>query len=130
MERCPPKILLVDDEPLAAMLTEDMLAHLGFACARLATRLDDAKRAALRERFDFAVLDVNLGGGQFVFPVADILAARQIPFLFATGHGRADIPSQYRNRPLLEKPFSAEELAAAVGKIAPRKCGSAPAGRS
>ncbi len=115
-----PEILLVDDEPLVGMLTEDMLTDLGYVRAKLVTRLADARKAAMFETINFAVLDVNLGAGEFVFPVADILAARHIPFLFATGCGRRDIPRRFRDRPILEKPFSAGELAAAVGDLVRR----------
>ena len=62
------------------------------------------------------MLDVNLAG-EASFPVADLLAERGIPFLFATGYGRQGIDERYRDYPLLQKPFRAEELGRALAAL-------------
>ena len=54
-----------------------------------------------------AVLDVNLAGER-VYPVADILAQRNVPFVFVTGYGV--LPGEYANRPRLCKPFKMADL--------------------
>ena len=59
--------------------------------------------------FDAAILDVNLDG-QEVFPVAEILAGRGLPFVFVTGYGGGGLPEAYRSRPTLQKPFQRDEL--------------------
>ena len=55
------------------------------------------------------VVDVNLDG-QEIYPVADILAERGLPFVFVTGYGERSLPEPYRGRPALQKPFQAEQL--------------------
>jgi CheY-like chemotaxis protein len=64
-------------------------------------------------RFDVALLDINLNGRQS-FPVADAVRARGLPFLFATGYGSRIVPEPYRDAPILQKPFSLEELKGAL----------------
>jgi CheY-like chemotaxis protein len=107
------RVLVVEDEMLVAMNIEDMLLELGHEVAGLAGRLGPALALAKEARFDVAMLDVNLAG-EASFPIADLLAERGIPFLFATGYGRAGIEERFRGRPILQKPFRAAELGAAL----------------
>ena len=60
--------------------------------------------------FDFAILDVNVNG-KVISPVADLIKARNRPFIFATGYGSSGLPEEYRDRPALQKPFQLETLA-------------------
>lgn len=110
------RILVVEDEMLVAMNIEDMLLDLGHEVAGLASRLGPALALAVEGRFDAAMLDVNLDG-EPSFPVADLLAGRGIPFLFATGYGRQGIEERFRDRPILQKPFRAAELGAALAAL-------------
>ena len=103
---------------LVAMNIEDMLLDLGHEVAGLASRLEPALSLAREGEFDIAMLDVNLAG-QPSFPVAAILAARGIPFLFATGYGTKGIAQEYRDYPVLQKPFRASDLGAALQRIEP-----------
>ena len=98
---------------LVAMNIEDMLLDLGHEVAGLAGRLDAALSLAGEAEFDVAMLDVNLAG-ETSFPVAAVLAERNIPFLFATGYGIKGIAEEYRDRPVLQKPFRARDLDAAL----------------
>ena len=111
------RVLIVEDEMLVAMNIEDMLLELGHEVAGIAGRLEPALALARDGAFDVAMLDVNLAGERS-FPVADLLIARGIPFLFATGYGLGGIEEKYRDRPVLQKPFRAAELAAAVEALA------------
>lgn len=113
------RILIVEDEMLVAMNIEDMLLELGHEVAGIASRLEPALALAREGRFDVAMLDVNLAGDRS-FPVADLLAERGIPFVFATGYGPEGIDPKYRDRPVLQKPFRARDLAAAVEALAAR----------
>ena len=111
------RVLIVEDEMLVAMNIEDMLLELGHEVAGLASRLEPAISLAREAQFDLAMLDVNLAG-QPSFPVAAILAARGIPFLFATGYGVQGIDERYRHHPVLQKPFRAADLARALKALA------------
>jgi CheY-like chemotaxis protein len=111
------RILIVEDEMLVAMNIEDMLLDLGHEVAGLASRLEPALALARESIFDAAMLDVNLAG-EPSFPVADLLVERGIPFLFATGYGRAGLEERFRAFPILQKPFRAAELQAALASLA------------
>jgi CheY-like chemotaxis protein len=103
------RILVVEDELMIRMLLEDMLAELGCTIAAEATHIKDALEAVRNADFDVAILDVNLGG-EPISPVADALAARGTPFVFATGYGERALPESHRERPTLKKPFQLEHL--------------------
>jgi CheY-like chemotaxis protein len=103
------RILVIEDEILIGMLLEDMLADLGYGVAGVVPQLSEALAAARRETFDLAILDVHLHG-ESVFPVADVLAERGVPFVFATGYGERGLPEAYRGRPVLQKPFAKDDL--------------------
>jgi CheY-like chemotaxis protein len=103
------RVLIVEDEMIVAMFLEDVLAELGYEVAGVITRIDDALARAETGDFDCAILDVHVKGRD-VFPFADRLLEKRIPFAFATGYGERGIPENYRGRPVLQKPFSPEDL--------------------
>jgi DNA-binding response OmpR family regulator len=72
--------------------------------------------AAEADTCDAAVLDVNLGGNQ-VFPVAEVLSRRQIPFVFVTGYGANMLPDEHHGRPMIRKPFRIDELLSVVADL-------------
>src|SRR3569623_616982 len=80
----PTRILVVEDEFLIRTLLEDMLVDLGHEVAASAATVDEARKLAVAGGFALAILDVNLEG-QEIFPVAEILAERKLPFIFVTG---------------------------------------------
>ena len=103
------RILIVEDEVAISMLLEDMLTDLGAEIVGPAARLAPALAFAEGEPLDIAILDVNLAG-ETIYPVVEALARRGVPFIFSTGYGSAGITEPYRNRPVLQKPFSQAEL--------------------
>jgi CheY-like chemotaxis protein len=109
----PPRILIVEDEPLIALMLTDMLADLGFQVVASVTQVADALTLLADMTIDIALLDVNIGA-QKIDPVADLLAERGTPFIFTTGYGNAGVPSNHADRPILQKPFQFDDLAAAV----------------
>jgi CheY-like chemotaxis protein len=110
------RALVVEDEILVGMLVEDMLRDLGHEVAALSSHLEQALQLAASGGFDFAVLDINLNGRQS-FPVADVLADRGVPFLFATGYGPRILPERHADAVVLSKPFSLDELRAALARV-------------
>ena len=103
------RVLVVEDETMIRMLLEDMLGELGYAIVAQAGHIDEALDAAKNANFDIAILDVNLNGRPSA-EVADILAARGAPFVFATGYGEQGLPELHRDRPTLKKPFQLDGL--------------------
>ncbi|SCX95281.1 MULTISPECIES: response regulator [unclassified Pseudomonas] len=103
------RVLVVEDEGAIALLIEEMLEEFGCEVVASVARLAAACEIARSVQVDLAILDVNLAG-EYVFPVADILRERQIPFLFSTGYGASGLPAEYAARSVLHKPFSESEL--------------------
>lgn len=98
------RILLVEDESLIAMMMQDMLASLGFVVVGPYGALDAALSAAQTADLDGAVLDVNLNG-EAAYPVADMLAARGVPYILVTGYESDGIRSGHAAAPVLQKPI-------------------------
>lgn len=109
-------VLVVEDEYLIRMLLEDMLADLGYGVAAAVGTIAEASALAAKGEFSAAILDVNLDGKE-IYPVADILKERGLPFIFVTGYGERSLPERYRDRPALQKPFQAEQLNAALAGL-------------
>ena len=108
------RILIVEDEIVVALFMEDILAEFGFQVMGVASRLEETMG---RERdYDLAVLDVHLNG-KSVFDFADKLAEEGVPFVFATGYGERGIPERHRGRPVLQKPFSPDDLKRALSNL-------------
>ena len=114
-----PRILIVEDETMIAMLLESMVEDLGYAIVATVAREQDAIDAIQTETIDLAILDVNLGGERS-YAIADAFNDRKIPFVFSTGYGESAIESRYREWPILNKPFRKEELAQILAYITKR----------
>lgn len=115
------RVLLVEDEIMVALLLEEMLAELGHTVVGPVARLDRALEMTQREPLDAALLDVNINGSE-VYPVAEALAARGIPFAFVTGYGGNGLRTLYCDRPTLQKPFRRRDL----GELFAQLCRSRP----
>jgi DNA-binding response OmpR family regulator len=111
-----PRIFVAEDEFLLAVMLEDDLRQNGFAVVGPFTRLEQAREAAATEDFDLALLDVNMNG-QMAYPVADTLVARQIPFIFLTGYGRAALPEHLRGARCVPKPYDPAVLIEEVKRL-------------
>jgi CheY-like chemotaxis protein len=115
MEAPKLRALVVEDEALVAMLLEDQLDELGHVVVGIAGRIEPAKQMARDLDIDLAVIDLNLNGQQ-TYPVAHILVARGVPFIFATGYGAAGLTEAWAHAVTLQKPFQPPELAAAIAR--------------
>ena len=109
-------ILVVEDEMMNLMMIEDMLANLERASVSAAATVDQALALIERQPFDAAMLDVNLNGTKS-YSVADALAARGVPFVFATGYSDHGLREDYRDRPMLKKPFKHEQLVDSLTRL-------------
>lgn len=105
------RILVVEDEYLIADDLQTALEAVGAEVLGPAPSIEDAQSLiASAPAIDAALLDVNVRGEQ-IFAVADRLAERGVPFVFATGYDQASIPERYSGRPCLEKPIKARQIA-------------------
>ncbi|ODP38992.1 HWE histidine kinase domain-containing protein [Sphingomonas turrisvirgatae] len=111
------RVLLVEDSLIIALDAEDIATRLGAADVATAASVDAALDLIAASPPTVAILDINLGNGTS-FPVADMLLERQIPFMFATGYGeQAQFPDQHRGRPVVQKPYTIENVARALAEM-------------
>ncbi len=113
----PQRILIVEDEPLIAMMLEDFLDALDKQVAGTADCVSAALDLVAGGAIDGAILDVNLRGGEQSWPIADALAQAGIPFVLATGGGDGSIVEAHRGRPLLAKPFTMDGVEKALAGL-------------
>ena len=110
-------ILLVEDSLIIALDAEDIATRLGAETATTAATVQGALDSIDAARPSVAMLDINLGD-QNSYPIADRLAELNIPFLFATGYGeQADPPIAHRGRPIVQKPYTLENVARALDRL-------------
>lgn len=110
----PAHVLLVEDNLIIALDTEEAMARLGVATVRVASGVTDALKAIEEQRPDFALLDVNLGN-ETSFDVAERLGALKVPFAFATGYGeQIAFPAEFAHVPKIRKPYSTDMLRATL----------------
>jgi CheY-like chemotaxis protein len=112
------RVLVIEDEVMVALELQDILLELGYGIAGAAGRLPEARALAHAADCDLAVLDLNLCGER-ADDVADLLLARGVPFIFATGYGEERIAERHRSAPVLEKPYTTELLRRALLDIVP-----------
>jgi CheY-like chemotaxis protein len=110
------RVLVIEDESLVAMLLETILDDMGCSVVGPESNIDDGLRSALGEALDAALLDVNVAGRE-VFPVAEALRARGVPFVFSTGYGEAGLPEHWRGHPTIQKPFTEGAIRDALMKV-------------
>jgi CheY-like chemotaxis protein len=106
---CKNRVLIAEDEALVAIMMEDLAVEFGWSVVGPFAKASDALAAAKSDNIDAAVLDVNLGG-ESVYPVADVLAARGVPFVFTTGYGAESIDRRFARTPILQKPIDRNVL--------------------
>ncbi len=107
-------VMLVEDEAIVALAVNDTLIELGFSVVGPFSRVSDASRALQDSKVDAAILDINLDG-ELVYSLAEMLAARKIPFVFATGYGAESIEQRFEHIPVLQKPIEKDTLSRLFG---------------
>jgi CheY-like chemotaxis protein len=103
------RLLLVEDEALVASMMAEALNEIGFEVIGPFGKMDYRLGAAVSGEIDAAILDVNIGG-ELVYPIAEILAARAIPFAFVTGYSEDNIDKKFANVPVMQKPVERKAL--------------------
>ena len=113
------RILVIEDEALVAAMIEDMLAAVGATVIGPASSVAEGLVLAAQEDIDAAVLDVNIRG-ETIDTVADLLRARRVPIVFATGYGESTAAA-VRDDHVLDKPYSQGALTRAVAGVLNRR---------
>lgn len=103
------RVLLVEDEAIVGMMMRDVLLEYGLFVVGPCCTVAEAMSVAGSGHFDCAILDLNLGG-ESVYPVAEELAEREVPFAFVTGYGRESIEARFASTPIIQKPIIREVL--------------------
>jgi CheY-like chemotaxis protein len=111
------RILVVEDEPLLAMASADLLVDSGCTVAGPVSSVKQGMQLIEQEAIDGAILDINLRG-EMVFPLADALAERSIPFVYVTGYGKL-LRACNHGRPVLQKPYRNQQLLKIIGEWGP-----------
>ena len=109
----PRSILIVEDEPLIAMMLEDFLDSLGHSVRGICDSVHGALDEVEKGGFDLAILDVNLKG-ENVWPVASRLREKNVPFVIATGGHVDPPPPEFNDAPVLEKPYTVDRVTPAI----------------
>jgi PAS domain S-box-containing protein len=104
-----PRVLLVEDEALVGIMIRECLTEFGFRIVGPVCTVSEAVAVAEDGQFDAAILDINLGDSS-VYRVAEILAARDVPFIFITGYDSDSVDSRFNQVPVLQKPIERQML--------------------
>ena len=110
------RILVVEDSPVVAPYTMDILTDLGCEVVGPAPNMAAAREMMENESFDAAVMDVHIRGER-VFPLCDLLEEKGVPFLLTSGYADWQIPEKWQDRPRLQKPYTIDDLRAALAPI-------------
>jgi CheY-like chemotaxis protein len=105
-------VLIVEDDPLLALMLGDVLVDAGYDVEH-AANLTQGEELLAAGPIDAAILDIRIGGG-VSYPLARALDARRIPYLFASSMRRIDMPPDLRWTPLIGKPYTPGQVITAL----------------
>jgi len=112
------RVLLVEDEPLLAMLLEESLADLGHEPVGAAANVEQAHALLDLGAVDCALLDFSLGGSDTSVEIAQRLERLRVPFCYLSGHSTLEADSGAPDAPLLTKPVAMDSLSRALEAMA------------
>ena len=116
MRTSPAQVLVVEDDLLIAMEVAHLVRQCGCAVVGPVGRLEKALRVAEQTELDGAVLDIHLGSRR-VWPLAELLAERAVPFVLLSGYTRGDVPARFGEVPLVSKPVTLPVLRNTLNEI-------------
>ena len=111
----PPRILVIEDEPLIAQMIEEMVREAGYRVSGVAHTMAMARQELAKRNFDAVLFDLHIGG-RYRPEIADFLLDTGVPFAFVTGYDYLVEP-RHQTLPVLEKPFAPEQLRALLEKL-------------
>ncbi len=108
-----PRVLILEDEPLIAMLVEDWLTELGYEPIGPCGAVGEALELVRSQDLEAAILDISVRNDTS-YPVADLLKSRTVPFAFATGRNGDAMPARFEGTPMLTKPYDFQTMRAVL----------------
>ena len=110
------RILVIEDSPVVAPFTADLLGDLGFEVVGPAPNMAVARELVEAREFDAAIMDVHIRGER-VFPLCEALEAMGVPFLLTSGYADWQLPDKWQDRPRLQKPYTEDQMRDALAGI-------------
>jgi CheY-like chemotaxis protein len=110
------RILVIEDSPVVAPFTVDVLGDLGCLVVGPAPNMAAARELLDGEEFDAAILDVHIRGER-VFPLCDLLVAKGVPFVLTSGYADWQMPEKWQDRPRLQKPYTIDQVEEALNAL-------------
>jgi len=110
------RILIVEDSPVVAPFTADLLTDLGCQVVGPAPNMAAARELVEEGGFDGALMDVHIRGER-VFPLCEMLESMGVPFVLTSGYADWTMPEQWDDRPRLQKPYTIDQVEAALGDL-------------
>src|SRR3954466_12458398 len=110
------RILVIEDSPVVAPFTVDILSDLGCEVVGPAPNMALARELVDDGDFDAALLDVHIRGER-VFPLCELLAAKGVPFVLTSGYADWTMPEKWDDRPRLQKPYTIDQVEEALGAL-------------
>lgn len=112
------RILVIEDSPVVAPFTVDILRELGCEVVGPAPNMAVARELVEAGEFDAALMDIHIRGDR-IFPLCEALAAKSVPFVLTSGYADWNIPEEWRDRPRLQKPYTIGQVEEALSDIFP-----------
>ena len=112
------RILVIEDSPVVAPFTVDILGELGCEVVGPAPNMAVARELVEAGGFDAALMDIHIRGDR-VFPLCEALAGKGVPFVLTSGYADWAMPEEWRDRPRLQKPYTIEQVEEALGALFP-----------
>ena len=103
------RILVVEDSPVVAPFTADVLGELGCTVVGPAPNMAAARQLLEEGSFDAAIMDVHIRGER-VFPLLEVLEAQDVPFVISSGYADWAMPDKWQDRPRLQKPYTMDQV--------------------
>ncbi len=110
------RILIVEDSPVVGPFTADLLQELGCTAIGPAPNLAVGRQLIESEKIDAALVDVHIRGER-VFPLCEVLAARNVPFVLTSGYADWNMPEKWQTRSRLQKPYTLAEVENALKRV-------------
>lgn len=110
------RILVVEDSPVVAPFTAEVLTDLGYEVVGPAPNMAAARELIDGEKLDAAIMDIHIRGER-IFSLCEALFEKGVPFVLTSGYADWEMPDKWLGAPRLQKPYTIEQVEEAVGAL-------------